>query len=414
VQYDSKAVPHKFLLNQLVLLDEHSFLHKNLKLAPKWSGPHKIIRLKGDANAEILLWHNNRKTVVHTNRLKPYFVALSNAAFHPDDLPTLPQSANQSPQTASDHPPHDDYHTAQNDLLPTFLEVTNTVPSPSITQPAPQVSPRCRARLSSSSSSTTPPVSLDEAPPTMRTRSRTQSEVSTHSAPSKQRIFMPQVAFEPLPIFERGEGLDANSTINEGITINYVDTDNSWTLVQKRKKKKIKQDVLEKRWNAQQKENFLRFGDIYRGESYKIYQNVDVGPPVANIPLQQPVAQPPVTVQGIPPPPVVPAPVQPPPIAAGAPPLPVIIVTPPPKPAAQIGQEHPRLEVIPEEEDEEENKLQPQGAGYRSPSSSSSLSASNDTLTAKDFDTAPNTPASWPKDPESPFGARGDDLLLEF
>jgi hypothetical protein len=71
VQYDSKAVPHKFLPQQLVLLDEHSFLHKNQKLAPKWSGPHKIIRLKGDANAEILLRHNNRKTVDHTNRLKP-------------------------------------------------------------------------------------------------------------------------------------------------------------------------------------------------------------------------------------------------------------------------------------------------------------------------------------------------------
>jgi hypothetical protein len=53
--YYSEAMPHKFLPDQLVLLDEHSFLHKNQKLAPKWSGPHKIIRLKGDANAEILL-----------------------------------------------------------------------------------------------------------------------------------------------------------------------------------------------------------------------------------------------------------------------------------------------------------------------------------------------------------------------
>ncbi len=103
------------------------------------------------------------------------------------------------------------------------------------------------------------PVSLDEAPPTLRTRSRTQSEVSTHSAPPKQRIFMPQVAFELLPIFERGEGLDTNDTINEGITINFVDADDSWTLVQTRKKKKTKQDVLDKKWNAQQKENFLRF-----------------------------------------------------------------------------------------------------------------------------------------------------------
>jgi hypothetical protein len=69
LQFDAKAAPHKFLPNQLVLLDEHSFLGKNQKLAPKWTGPHKILSLKGDSNLEILLKHNNRKTVAHANRL---------------------------------------------------------------------------------------------------------------------------------------------------------------------------------------------------------------------------------------------------------------------------------------------------------------------------------------------------------
>jgi hypothetical protein len=73
-QFDSKAAPHKFQLQQLVLLDEHSFLGKNQKLAPKWSGPHKIVCLKGESNIEIQLKHNNRKAVVHANRLKLYFV----------------------------------------------------------------------------------------------------------------------------------------------------------------------------------------------------------------------------------------------------------------------------------------------------------------------------------------------------
>jgi hypothetical protein len=31
-----------------------------------------------------------------------------------------------------------------------------------------------------------------------------------------------------------------------------------------------------------------------------------------------------------------------------------------------------------------------------------------------DYDTAPNTPAQRPKDPRSPFGAKGDNLLTEF
>ncbi len=83
-------------------MDEHSFLHKNQKLAPKWSGAHKVVRLKGDANIEIQLRHNNRKTVVHANRLKLYFVAYKNLAEHPDFLPPLP-----APQQWPDdvHPP---------------------------------------------------------------------------------------------------------------------------------------------------------------------------------------------------------------------------------------------------------------------------------------------------------------------
>ena len=53
-QFNKKAEPHAFLPDQLVLLDEHSFLAKNQKLAPKWSGPHKILRLKGECNVELL------------------------------------------------------------------------------------------------------------------------------------------------------------------------------------------------------------------------------------------------------------------------------------------------------------------------------------------------------------------------
>jgi hypothetical protein len=57
-----------------VLLDEHSFLHKNTKLAPKWSGPHRIHRLKGPVNIELLLKDKKKHLLVHVNRIKPYFV----------------------------------------------------------------------------------------------------------------------------------------------------------------------------------------------------------------------------------------------------------------------------------------------------------------------------------------------------
>ncbi len=56
---------------------------------------------------------------------------------------------------------------------------------------------------------------------------------------------MPQVTFQPLPVLQGGEGLEVDNEMNEGITVNYVDVDNSWTLVQKCKKKKLKKDSQE-------------------------------------------------------------------------------------------------------------------------------------------------------------------------
>ena len=131
-QFDTKAAPHKFLPQQLVLMDEHSLLLKNQKLAPKWSGPHKVVHLKGDANVEIQLKHNNRKTVVHANRLKPYFVAYKNLAVHPDFLPPLP-APQQWPYDI--HPLPEDYTETQRLLLPPTQEVTSTQLSPAINSP---------------------------------------------------------------------------------------------------------------------------------------------------------------------------------------------------------------------------------------------------------------------------------------
>ena len=69
--YDKKVHPYQFKVNQLVLLDEHYFLGKNQKLAPKYSGPHLLTKLKGECNVELLL-QNGKTCIVHVNRLKPY------------------------------------------------------------------------------------------------------------------------------------------------------------------------------------------------------------------------------------------------------------------------------------------------------------------------------------------------------
>ncbi len=124
--FNKSAQPHAFLPDQLVLLDEHSFLAKNQKLAPKWSGPHKILRLKGDCNIEILLRHNNKKLITHVNRLKPYFVQSPSAVFSPDFFPaqkyaTPPPLAQQNDAQTKNFYPYDD------EILE---EVIHTDPSP--------------------------------------------------------------------------------------------------------------------------------------------------------------------------------------------------------------------------------------------------------------------------------------------
>jgi hypothetical protein len=74
--FDKTATHHEFHEGQFVLLNEFNFLNKNRKLAPKYSGPFKIIRVKGPHNVELLLT-NGRKIVVNVARVKRYFGATS-------------------------------------------------------------------------------------------------------------------------------------------------------------------------------------------------------------------------------------------------------------------------------------------------------------------------------------------------
>ncbi len=139
---------------------------------------------------------------------------------------------------------------------------------------------------------------------------------------------------------------------------------------------------------------------------YKSYCNVDIGPPVTNIPLQQPVAQQPIA----PPAPIAAAPAQPQiilpaPIAAAAAaplPIPLIFITPLPRPITPGGQKCPRLQAIPEEDQDEPPELQ-KARFQSSSSSSSSLSFSSD-----DFDTPSDTPVAKPGGHRQPGFGRED------
>ncbi len=63
--------------------------------------------------------------------------------------------------------------------------------------------------------------------------------------------------------------IEGENEANDGVTINIVNRQDSWTLVQKRKQNKKKKYTKSKKWNRQQRENFECFGNIWYQEPYK-------------------------------------------------------------------------------------------------------------------------------------------------
>ena len=69
--FDKKALPHEFKINDLVLYEDFSPLGKNAKLTPKWLGPAKITEIN-DTNARIQL-PNGKSKILNIMRIKKFF-----------------------------------------------------------------------------------------------------------------------------------------------------------------------------------------------------------------------------------------------------------------------------------------------------------------------------------------------------
>ncbi len=186
-QFNKKAEPHAFLPDQLVLLDDHSFLAKNQKLAPKWSGPHKILHLKGECNVELLLRHNNKKLITHVNWLKPYFVPKSAAVSSPDFFPA--QKVATPPPAA---PENDEMEIFLHDNAYIEREVTDTDPyaTKNILPPPPR---RCHTASLSSSlyNEYTRPADLSSPTPTYAQIVMHKQRVQTSSSSSSASLRTP-------------------------------------------------------------------------------------------------------------------------------------------------------------------------------------------------------------------------------
>lgn len=68
--YNREAQSAKYVEGQLVWLHEENFLNKNRKLAPKWSGPYKIVKVFNFGVVDIL--YKNKVYRVNVARLKPF------------------------------------------------------------------------------------------------------------------------------------------------------------------------------------------------------------------------------------------------------------------------------------------------------------------------------------------------------
>jgi hypothetical protein len=261
---------------------------------------------------------------------KPNFASSKFVPFLPDFFPSLqnpPVSCDtlQTPQDDINILLPEDYSESHRCLHPSFWEVTHTYPTPSIETHTLAPGNSCTRSCNSYSSSSLPLSAEEFSPLAMCTCSRSCSQSPSLLVAEKPKRFLPQVVFQPLTVLREGEGLeDIENAAHDKVTINIVNGQNSWTLVQRKKNRK-KKDNLSRKWNKQQRLNFECFGDK---EPFENYHAADTTPPAVNLPLQQHVQQP---VAGQPPPPqptLLPLPQS----APQALPLPLIAVTPPPGP----------------------------------------------------------------------------------
>ncbi len=73
-QFNQKASPYNYVINQLVWLDEQNFLGRNRKISPNWTGPYRILQVFHNGVVELQL--PNRKLRANVARIKPYIAPI--------------------------------------------------------------------------------------------------------------------------------------------------------------------------------------------------------------------------------------------------------------------------------------------------------------------------------------------------
>jgi len=261
--HNQRAEPHNFQKGQLVLLDEHSFLHKNAKLAPKWTGPHKIARLKNDNNVELKL-KNGRSLITHVNRLKHYQVPLSEMTSK-EFVETTSKGQDQPSKELDKNSTKESEVQNLNDQL---ARHEHHLPPP----PPPITFEKREDAAVVGNPSTAEPVFPDDVP---------LAQLRRRGRPRKVRIIMPEITISD-EMMKDDETIGVE-LLQQKVIDNDDDNDAPWIKVVRRKRKSESRRLSRKpkfetkEWTRAQNNNYRRFGDVY---DKSVSENVQIPEPV--------------------------------------------------------------------------------------------------------------------------------------
>jgi hypothetical protein len=258
-------------------------LHKNTKLAPKWSGPHRIIRLKGPVNVE-LLTIKGKHLLIHVNRIKPYLVTtrsdvkFEDEKIQPNDEEKRPKNLQENfEKEKSNENSNRQLHTQsplpelidrdplpQPRNFPQPTQMTQPLPPPRPPSPPPVTQPKRRGR---------PPKqvisqpALPPSPVTYNLRSRaplpsTNASAPAAESPERTQLFVPQFSRAHSPAYEGG-GNDAPATTTT--TIDALKGKQTKTTQKQKKRKKHSSEA----WTEIQQKNYAFSGDPYILQSHR-------------------------------------------------------------------------------------------------------------------------------------------------
>ena len=179
-QFNKKASPYNYTLNQLVYLDVQNFLGKNKKIAPRWMGPYPITKLFDAGVVQLQL--NNRQLRVNVSRIKPYVSPIPIPNNDPIIAPTWDDPVSAQPPVTT--PPM---------LLPQ--------PQPHYVPPPPIMGEPMLPRYAPPPPppQAPPPLPAPPAPPLLRAPPPPPPILAPHHMPAAPRpvIYVPQLLAAP-------------------------------------------------------------------------------------------------------------------------------------------------------------------------------------------------------------------------